>query len=88
VVCPEYAATLRPCSSRKPATRSVSATVSTYTMPEPGSDLLGFAAAIAVTFVAALVARTLGWLTAADVVGPRPETRSIYTRTSGRSWWP
>jgi len=57
-------------------------------MPEPGSDLLGFAAAIAVTFVAALVARTLGWLTAADVVGPRPETRSIYTRTSGRSWWP
>jgi uncharacterized hydrophobic protein (TIGR00271 family) len=41
--------------------------------------LLGFAAAIAVTFVAALVARTLGWLTAADVVGPRPETRFIYT---------
>lgn len=41
--------------------------------------LLGFAAAIAVTFVAALVARTLGWLTVADVVGPRPETRFIYT---------
>ena len=39
----------------------------------------GFAVAIAVTTLAALVGRGLGWVTAADVTGPRPDTGFIYT---------
>lgn len=41
--------------------------------------LCGFGFAIAVTTCATLVARGLGWLTAADVTGPRPGTAFIYT---------
>src|SRR6478672_548582 len=41
--------------------------------------LLGFAAAIVVTTVAALVARGLGWITESDITGPRPDTGFIYT---------
>lgn len=40
---------------------------------------LGFAVAIAVTTVAALIGRAAGWVTLADIVGPRPETGFIYT---------
>lgn len=39
----------------------------------------GFAAAIALTTVAALVARALGWVVTEDVTGPRPGTEFIYT---------
>ena len=39
----------------------------------------GFAVAIAVTTVAALLGRALGWVTAADVTGPRPQTAFIYS---------
>lgn len=46
---------------------------------------LGFAAAIAFTTVAALVGRAVGWVTLADVVGPRPATRSSTAPTGGRS---
>ena len=41
--------------------------------------LLGFAAAIVVTTVAALAARGLGWITESDITGPRPDTGFIYT---------
>jgi uncharacterized hydrophobic protein (TIGR00271 family) len=41
--------------------------------------LLGFAVAICVTALTALVGRWLGWLAAADVTGPRPGTDFIYT---------
>ncbi|MCK8672534.1 DUF389 domain-containing protein [Rhodococcus sp. HM1] len=39
----------------------------------------GFVVAIAVTAVAALSARLLGWITLDDITGPRPETDFIYT---------
>jgi uncharacterized hydrophobic protein (TIGR00271 family) len=39
----------------------------------------GFAVAIAVTTVAALLGRALGWVTTEDVTGPRPQTAFIYT---------
>jgi uncharacterized hydrophobic protein (TIGR00271 family) len=41
--------------------------------------LLGFAVAIAVTTLAALAARGLGWVVGADVTGPRPGTDFIYS---------
>ena len=41
--------------------------------------LLGFGVGIALTTVAALLARALGWITAADVTRPRPGTGFIYT---------
>lgn len=41
--------------------------------------VLGFAAAIAVTTVFALVCRGIGWITLADVTGPRPATDFIYS---------
>ncbi|WP_067468013.1 DUF389 domain-containing protein [Nocardia amamiensis] len=41
--------------------------------------LLGFTAAIAITFTLALMARALGWITVDDVTGPRPGTAFIYT---------
>ncbi len=41
--------------------------------------LLGFAAAIAFTTVFALIGRALGWITLADVTGPRPATDFIYS---------
>jgi uncharacterized hydrophobic protein (TIGR00271 family) len=41
--------------------------------------LVGFAVAIIVTTLAALVGRALGWVTIEDVTGPRPETEFIYT---------
>jgi uncharacterized hydrophobic protein (TIGR00271 family) len=41
--------------------------------------VVGFAAAIVATAVAALVGRWLGWVTLGDVVGPRPQTSFIYT---------
>ncbi|MEV0294359.1 DUF389 domain-containing protein [Nocardia sp. NPDC050710] len=41
--------------------------------------VLGFVAAIAVTFVLVLVGRTLGWITMDDVIGSRPGTAFIYT---------
>jgi uncharacterized hydrophobic protein (TIGR00271 family) len=40
--------------------------------------VLGFAAGILATLVAALVGRALGWVTARDVSGPRPSTAFIY----------
>ena len=40
---------------------------------------VGFAVAIAVTCVAALVGRSLGWVTVEDVTGDRPATDFIYT---------
>ena len=40
--------------------------------------LLGFAAGILATFLAGLLGRALGWVTYADIVGPRPETAFIY----------
>ena len=40
--------------------------------------LLGFAAGILATFLAGLLGRALGWVTYADVVGPRPQTSFIY----------
>jgi uncharacterized hydrophobic protein (TIGR00271 family) len=39
----------------------------------------GFAVSIAVTTLATLLGRGLGWVTMADVVGKRPETAFIYT---------
>ncbi len=39
--------------------------------------LLGFAAGIAITTVVALVGRALGWITVAQVTGPRPQTGFI-----------
>ena len=41
--------------------------------------VLGFSAAIAATTVLALIGRALGWITLADLVGPRPATDFIYT---------
>jgi uncharacterized hydrophobic protein (TIGR00271 family) len=41
--------------------------------------LVGFAVAIIMTVLAALVGRALGWVTVRDVVGPRPDTAFIYT---------
>ncbi|MEV0028959.1 DUF389 domain-containing protein [Nocardia sp. NPDC050793] len=41
--------------------------------------LLGFAAAIVVTFLLVLIGRGLGWITIEDVTGPRPGTAFIYT---------
>ncbi|MEU0539147.1 DUF389 domain-containing protein [Nocardia sp. NPDC005978] len=41
--------------------------------------VLGFVVAIGLTIVLALVARGLGWITLADVIGPRPGTAFIYT---------
>ena len=41
--------------------------------------LLGFAAAIGLTALAALAARALGWVVAEDITGPRPGTAFIYT---------
>lgn len=40
--------------------------------------LLGFAAGILATFLAGLLGRALGWVTYADIVGPRPQTAFIY----------
>ena len=41
--------------------------------------LIGFAVGIALTTLAALVGRLLGWITLAQVEGPRPDTAFIYT---------
>jgi uncharacterized hydrophobic protein (TIGR00271 family) len=41
--------------------------------------VLGFLGAIGITASLALVARALGWITEADVVGERPETAFIYS---------
>ena len=41
--------------------------------------LLGFAAAIAFTTIFAFIAKALGWITVADVAGPRPATGFIYS---------
>lgn len=41
--------------------------------------VLGFSAAIAATTVLALVGRALGWITLAEVMGPRPATDFIYS---------
>ena len=41
--------------------------------------VLGFAIAIAVATLAALAARALGWVTAADITGARPGTDFIYS---------
>lgn len=41
--------------------------------------LVGFVVAVALTALAALVARGLGWVVDADVTGPRPDTAFIYT---------
>jgi uncharacterized hydrophobic protein (TIGR00271 family) len=43
--------------------------------------LIGFAVAIGVTCVAALIGRALGWVTVTDVTGARPGTDFIYTPT-------
>lgn len=40
--------------------------------------VLGFAAAIGLTALAALVARALGWVVVGDITGPRPETAFIF----------
>jgi uncharacterized hydrophobic protein (TIGR00271 family) len=41
--------------------------------------VLGFVVAIALTTLAALVGKALGWVTLEDVTGPRPGTAFIYT---------
>jgi len=41
--------------------------------------VVGFLVAIALTTLAALVARGLGWVVVADVTGPRPDTAFIYS---------
>jgi uncharacterized hydrophobic protein (TIGR00271 family) len=41
--------------------------------------VLGFTAAIAATTVVALIGRAVGWITVADIVGPRPATDFIYS---------
>jgi uncharacterized hydrophobic protein (TIGR00271 family) len=41
--------------------------------------VIGFAAAIGLTTLAALAARALGWVGVEDITGPRPETAFIYT---------
>lgn len=40
---------------------------------------VGFVVSIAVTTLATLIGRALGWVTRADILGPRPETDFIYT---------
>lgn len=40
---------------------------------------IGFVAAIAITTLAALIGRALGWVVLEDLVGPRPGTAFIYT---------
>lgn len=44
-----------------------------------GTLVLGFLAAIAITFVLALVGRLLGWVTVEAITGNRPETAFVYT---------
>ena len=46
----------------------------------------GFTVAILSTAALAAVGRAAGWIDLGDVVGPRPLTQFIYTRTSGRCW--
>ena len=41
--------------------------------------VVGFVTAIAITCLAALVGRALGWVTVEDVTGPRPGTEFIYS---------
>ena len=41
--------------------------------------VVGFVTAIAITTALAVAGRALGWVTRADVVGPRPDTAFIYT---------
>lgn len=41
--------------------------------------VLGFAAGILATFLAGLAGRGLGWVTAEDILGERPQTAFIYT---------
>ncbi|MFD7845232.1 DUF389 domain-containing protein [Nocardia sp. NPDC059764] len=41
--------------------------------------VIGFVAAIAMTIVLAAIGRALGWITVAQVTGPRPATHFIYT---------
>ena len=41
--------------------------------------LIGFSGAIAITTLAALAGRALGWITTQDVTGPRPSTAFIYS---------
>ena len=41
--------------------------------------VVGFVTAIAITCLAALVGRALGWITVEDVTGPRPGTEFIYS---------
>jgi uncharacterized hydrophobic protein (TIGR00271 family) len=41
--------------------------------------LVGFAAAITVTTVLALIARAIGWIDSADITAPRPDTAFVYT---------
>ncbi|WP_040814335.1 DUF389 domain-containing protein [Nocardia concava] len=41
--------------------------------------VIGFVAAIGLTIVLALIGRALGWITLAQVTGPRPATHFIYT---------
>jgi uncharacterized hydrophobic protein (TIGR00271 family) len=41
--------------------------------------VIGFLVAMTFTTLAALVGRALGWVTAEDVTGPRPQTNFIYT---------
>ncbi|MGW4242312.1 DUF389 domain-containing protein [Nocardia sp. NPDC004722] len=41
--------------------------------------VIGFVVAIGLTIVAALIGRLLGWVTVAQVTGPRPATHFIYT---------
>jgi uncharacterized hydrophobic protein (TIGR00271 family) len=43
--------------------------------------VIGFAAAIIIATVAALLGRALGWISRQDVIGPRPGTDFIYTPT-------
>jgi uncharacterized hydrophobic protein (TIGR00271 family) len=40
--------------------------------------LFGFIVAIAITTIGALIARALGWISVADITGPRPGTAFIY----------
>ncbi len=41
--------------------------------------IVGFLVAIAVTALAAVAARALGWVVVDDITGPRPDTAFIYT---------
>jgi uncharacterized hydrophobic protein (TIGR00271 family) len=44
-----------------------------------GTLLAGFGIGIALTTLAALAGRALGWINESDVIGPRPDTAFIYT---------